>query len=380
MIKGAEYIIKKLNENGHKAYLVGGCVRDIIMNNIPLDYDITTSATPYEVISLFPHTIPTGLKHGTVTVNENGNFFEVTTFRIDGEYENFRKPKNVKYSSSLLDDIKRRDFTINAIAYHKDCGYIDYFNGINDIKNKIIRTVNDPYERISEDALRILRAIRFSSRFDFIIEENTLTAIKKLMHLTLNISKERIFDELNKMFLTNPYSAVLMLYETGFFDIYKIPVYKEKIKYLKNLKIKRFETVFAIILKDSDVLKDIKCSNKIKSNIKKIRESFSYNLDDKTSIKKMLYNLKCQDIIDLIFDTHIVCGLAKNDIYKIYEEIEKNKECYLLSHLAINGNDLINLGIKKEEISKVLDYLLNLVIYDNSLNKKEILIKKIQTP
>ncbi len=380
MIKGANKIIKILNENGYSAYLVGGCVRDIIMNNIPYDYDITTNATPDEIIKLFPHTVPTGLKHGTVTVIEDSFNYEVTTFRIDGIYEDNRHPQNVTFSTNLKDDLKRRDFTINAIAYSEEEGFIDYFNGIKDIENKIIRTVNNPYERFNEDALRILRGIRFSSRFDFEIEEKTYQAMKELMHLIKNISAERVFDELRKMFEKNPYKASLLLEDTLFFKTMDFKINKDNIIKLKNLNIKSFETAFSILTDGTDdygfFLNYLKPSNKTKITVKKIKDALKYPLKTKTDLKLMLYELSCDDITDEIIDVRKASGFNDEDLSVLYDEVKINNECYSVKNLSLNGNDLIELGIKGEKIKKTLDYLIKEVIKDNSLNEKENLIKK----
>ena len=159
-------IIEKLEEAGHSAYMVGGCVRDALMGITPHDYDITTSAKPEEIKKVFKKTIDTGIQHGTVTVIMHGVGYEVTTFRIDGEYKDSRHPKNVSYTDDLTKDLERRDFTINAMAYSKKSGLIDIFNGKEDLERKTVRAVGDPYERFKEDALRILRAIRFAAQLN----------------------------------------------------------------------------------------------------------------------------------------------------------------------------------------------------------------------
>lgn len=380
MINGAKKIIEKLNENGYLAYMVGGCVRDIIMNNIPYDYDITTSAKPEEIIKIFPKTIPTGLKHGTVSVIIDNKIYEVTTFRIDGKYTDNRRPDEVEFSTSLFLDVKRRDFTINSIAFNDKEGYIDFFNGKNDIENKIIRTVNDPYERFSEDALRILRGIRFCAKFDFKVEEKTFNAMKDLIHLINNISKERVYDELKKMFIFSPFNSVKLLKETGFFKTLNFEI-NENIENLKNLKLKNFETVISVLTYNKNsyeyILNTLKCSNKEKQTIRKIHKSFEFPLDTKKSVKKMLSTLRCENIMEEIFQVRNALNFNDCKAMSLYNEIIKNKECYLLRDLKINGNDLLNMNIKKENISYILNYLLDRVIEDNSLNKKDTLIKII---
>ena len=380
MINGAKKIIEKLNENGYPAYMIGGCVRDIIMNNTPYDYDITTSAKPEEIIKIFKKTIPTGLKHGTVSVISDNNIYEVTTFRIDGIYTDNRRPKEVTFSHSLYEDVKRRDFTINSIAYNDKEGFIDFFNGRSDIENKIIRTVNDPYERFKEDALRILRGIRFSSKFDFKIEEKTFNAMKDLMYLINNISKERIFDELKKMFTFSPFNSVKLLKEAGFFKTLNFEI-NDNTENLKNLEIKNFETVISLLTYNKDsyeyILNSLKCSNKTKSKVRKIIKSFDFSLDDKQTVKKMLKTLKCDDIIEEILQVRKALGFNICKAYSLYKEITDKNECYLLKDLKINGNDLLKLNIKKEKISFTLNYLLDKVIEDNSLNTKDNLIDKV---
>ena len=172
----AEKIIDALQEHGYDAYVVGGCVRDSLLHRSPADWDITTSATPEEVKKIFPRTVDTGIQHGTVTVLMDKEGFEVTTYRIDGEYEDGRHPKEVIFTPSLKEDLRRRDFTINAMAYNHRTGLVDIFGGVEDLKNKVVRCVGEPQERFTEDALRILRAVRFSAQLGFDIDERTQEA------------------------------------------------------------------------------------------------------------------------------------------------------------------------------------------------------------
>ena len=211
----AEEILRVLNENGHEAYVVGGCVRDSILGRCPNDWDITTSASPYQVKELFPRTIDTGLQHGTVTVMMDKEGYEVTTYRVDGEYEDGRHPKQVTFTSSLEEDLKRRDFTINAMAYHPKEGIVDLFHGMDDMQNKVIRCVGDPLERFHEDALRIMRAVRFSAQLGFEIEEETKAGISRLTQNLRNVSAERIQAELVKLLVSPHPDYLRVAYETG---------------------------------------------------------------------------------------------------------------------------------------------------------------------
>lgn len=210
-----QYIMKRLRDCGYEAYIVGGCVRDVLLGRIPEDWDITTSAKPVEVKQIFHKTIDTGITHGTLTVLLEKKGYEVTTYRIDGEYEDSRHPKNVEFTSNLLEDLKRRDFTINAMAYHPEKGVIDRFGGRDDLEHGIIRCVGDPMQRFEEDALRMLRAIRFSGQLNFVIDPFTKEAITKKASTIQKISAERIHVELNKLLLSKHPEKLLLAYEMG---------------------------------------------------------------------------------------------------------------------------------------------------------------------
>lgn len=210
-----EYILNILLNNGYEAYAVGGCVRDVLLNRKPMDWDITTSAKPEQVKQLFRRTVDTGIQHGTVTVMLEKDGFEVTTYRIDGEYEDSRHPKSVEFTTNLVEDLKRRDFTINAMAYNHVTGLVDEFGGIDDLDKKRVVCVGDPNERFKEDALRMLRAVRFSGQLGFEIEEETKNAIKLLAPTIQNISAERIRVELDKLFCSEYPDRFLVAVETG---------------------------------------------------------------------------------------------------------------------------------------------------------------------
>ena len=213
--KNVAYIIGKLNESGYEAFAVGGCVRDAVLGLTPHDWDITTSAKPEEVKAIFNRTIDTGIKHGTVTVMRDHIGYEITTYRIDGEYTDGRHPKEVVFTSNLIEDLKRRDFTINAMAYNDEDGIIDEFGGVSDLENHIIRCVGVAEERFNEDALRILRAIRFAAKLDFSIEENTYAAIKKIAPNLSLISVERIQSELTNLITSDHPDRLTDIYRQG---------------------------------------------------------------------------------------------------------------------------------------------------------------------
>lgn len=210
-----ETIIHTLEAAGFEAYAVGGCVRDALLGRTPNDWDITTSATPEQVKALFHRTVDTGIAHGTVTVLLDKDGFEVTTYRVDGEYEDGRHPKEVTFTASLEEDLKRRDFTINAMAYNPKKGLVDLFGGQEDLEKKVIRCVGDPLERFTEDALRIMRAVRFSAQLGFSLEENTRNGLAVLAPNLKHVSAERIQVELVKL-LVSPHPDYLRIaYEAG---------------------------------------------------------------------------------------------------------------------------------------------------------------------
>ena len=213
--KNVKFIIKLLEKEGHEAFSVGGCVRDALMGRKPQDWDITTSAAPTDIKGIFHRTIDTGIQHGTVTVMLERVGYEVTTYRIDGSYTDGRHPDQVLFTKSLVEDLKRRDFTINAMAYNDRVGIVDEFDGVGDLQRKIIKCVGNPVERFTEDALRMLRAVRFAAKLGFTIEEGTAEAIKSMAPNIKKVSKERIQSELNKLVTSDNPQILMQIYELG---------------------------------------------------------------------------------------------------------------------------------------------------------------------
>ena len=370
-----EYVLNCLNDNGYEAYIVGGCVRDMLMGITPHDFDITTSATPEEIISLFDKTIPTGIKHGTVTVLIDKTPIEVTTFRFEEGYTNHRSPDSVRFVKNLKEDLSRRDFTVNAMAYNKKL--VDYFDGTTDIKNKVLRAVGNPEIRFKEDALRILRLFRFASTLSFSIEENTLKSALNEANGLKHISYERIFQELGKAVIGENIEALSPLIKNGsleFLGITKEPDFI-KIKALpKELRL------FAFLYLSSDNILDVldilKASNAQKNHAKALLQLLSDEIPKtKADIKKSLTSKKIYE--DYIQILNCIFGEETNDIAIMLEEIFDNNEPYLISHLAIDGNLLIEKGYKGFEIGKILNELLNLVIENPTLNTKENLITNL---
>ncbi len=364
-----------LNNSGFEAYIVGGCVRDTLLNKAPQDYDITTSATPEEVISLFPHTVPTGIKHGTVTVIfENGEKTEITTFRSENGYSDNRHPGSVNFVKTVEEDLSRRDFTVNAMAFSEKVGLKDPFNGLNDLNNKILRAVGDPQLRFSEDALRILRLFRFSAQLNFKIEENTFACAIKLAENLKTISRERIRDEFVKGLCGDVPKALASLIKTDCLDFLGLGSEADNFNGLEKisaLPIPRFS--YFCFKNRLDALKIAQNLHFSKAFAKSC-ENICRLLEGRLPITKAQIKHILKDIPKADFDVYLQIASAFENVEVVKallnEIIDKN-EPYTLSQLQINGNDLLALGIKNKEIKSALSKLLNLVIENPELNTKK---------
>lgn len=381
--KDVEYILDTLKNNGFEGYIVGGCVRDSLMGITPKDYDITTNALPKDIINIFDKTFETGIEHGTITVVLNKTNYEITTYRIDGEYENNRKPKEVAFTTNLYEDVKRRDFTINAICYNKDEGIIDYFDGVEDIKKQIIKAVGDPNLRFLEDALRMIRGIRFSSKIGFEIEEETYKAIFTNNHLFKNISAERVREEFTKILLSEKSNKILNLVDTQlmFYFDENFHNYLFENKNLLN-EISSINTIYAYstLFKKANVeeikyfLEKFKFDNfTIKSCIS-IKKGMEYPTDDLIEIRKLISTFG-EDISYTILDLKEIYGLDVSKGKKFFNQILENNDPLYIKDLKIDGNILKSLGIKGKDIGTTLKFLLNKVLENPSLNEKEKLME-----
>ena len=395
------YIINKIYENNYEAYIVGGCVRDAILGFEPNDYDITTSASPNTIQEIFKDfkCIETGIEHGTVSVVIEDEIFEITTYRIEGEYKDHRRPDKVDFTDRLEEDLKRRDFTINAMAYNEKKGLIDLFGGKEDLNNKIIKTVGNPYDRFNEDGLRMIRAIRFSSKLNFTIEKETLKAIYDKSFIINNISLERITDEFTKIILSDKPENIKYLFETKLLkylnisnedNIGKLKQFYNEIVILKKIN-KNLEKRLALL--DYIVEKNnINCksfcneliySKKIIKNhniILTLLKNIEIDHLNKVEIKKILSGVDRNLLEEYLDISRIIYDKEKkvDEIIDILSEIEENNECYIIKNLKVNGRDIMSLGYKNKEVGEVLNYLLEIVIEDYTLNKKDVLIKKIK--
>ena len=395
-------IFSVIKEYGADAYVVGGCVRDSLMGRTPHDWDICTPALACELLSMFEekgyYVIPTGLKHGTITVHLNGNNYEITTFRKDGSFSDHRHPDNVEFTSDLELDLERRDFTINAMAYNPEVGLIDIFGGLNDIENKIIRCVEDPRDRFNEDALRLMRAIRFACQFGFSIHPSIGWEIgytdicKNLKH----ISAERINSEFCKMIICDDFYKRLVwnmrLFKTIFQELENI-INNHRNDFLSTINalnkchskdlITRLSVFFSIF--DIDNVEPIMRRLRFDNNtIKKVKELVEFKYlpfeNDKTTIKSYLMCIGIEQFERLmILNKSYKVEANYYDIKNKLDEIIYNKECYLIKDLAISGNDLIANGFTQgKDIGEVLMALLSFVIHNNNLNTKDQLLELAQ--
>lgn len=390
--------IELLEKSGYRAYAVGGALRDSLLDKEPYDWDVATSARPNEILSVFAdyRTIPTGIKHGTVTVlfeNEEKNgeksSVEITTFRIDGEYRDSRHPESVEFSSDIRDDLSRRDFTVNAMAFNEKEGIIDEFGGKKDLENRIIRAVGNPEKRFSEDALRILRAFRFSAQLNFEIEEKTLFAAQKCAPLLKNIARERVGIELKKLLSCGgvSYSLQKMIECDVWQNLFDDPLPScEIILKISSLKDKNFATrLVALVVEYSDIQKEefltsLRLSNAEKKLVWRLCGIKNFQIPqnpDKFPLRARhflhLYNNIYDEAIEMLEFFH---KNRVSDFIKALEIERKKNNPLAISDLKIKGGDI--LPFCKGDFSragKTLQTLLERVLEDPSLNNKESLFE-----
>lgn len=427
MPKGAEFIIRSLENAGFEAYIVGGCVRDGILGRDPEDWDITTIAKPDEIKRIFSHTVDTGIEHGTVTVLvppeevERGiRSFEVTTYRIDGEYTDHRHPNAVSFTGSLEEDLARRDFTINAMAYHMERGIIDPFHGQEDLEKKIVRAVGKAKDRFAEDALRMMRGIRFSAQLDFSLDEEAYLGIESLKESLENVSKERIAVELWKLLASAHPDKVEMFFSTGLApyiteDFPKIqesgipkllpfaPV--EKIvrfglflrnvpdlarKILRDLKLDR-ESIeggshFAALFSEEEVESPYALRKRIaRYGLKMVRDFYEMRLALLQQDEEELYSPLESDLLEAKRRTGEII-ITKKQAESIVKErllwitkVESEKNCVSLSELMLSGKDLISLGVSPgKRMGEILQLAFDRVLQEPKENEKEKLISYLQ--
>ncbi|MCI8992658.1 MAG: CCA tRNA nucleotidyltransferase [Eubacterium sp.] len=429
--QNAAYIIRRLEDAGFESYAVGGCIRDTLLGKMPEDWDITTSALPEQIKAVFPRTVDTGIEHGTVTVLCGKESFEVTTYRIDGEYEDARHPKEVVFTASLTEDLKRRDFTINAMAYNEKTGLVDCFSGLSDLNSGIIRCVGEAEKRFDEDALRMMRAVRFAAQLGFIIEENTYAAIKNMAGNLAKVSAERIQTELVKLLQSKHAEHMRTLYETGITAVV-LPEFDRMMETPQNNphhcytvgehtlhaleevpedKVLRLAMLFHDVAKPACRTTDRRGVDHFRGHPQQGEKMTSQILRrlkfDNDTRKKVCAYVKWHDYKPWLSERNIRFAasrigteyypgmfvvkradikaqskfereqkLAYVDEYeKIYRGIMERQDCLTLKGLKVNGSDLIAEGMRPgKEIGEALQYLLEQVLEQPELNDRDTLL------
>ncbi len=432
----AASIIDVLSSHGYEAFVVGGCVRDSLLGLSPADWDITTDATPEQVKLLFPRTIDTGLKHGTVTVMIDREGYEVTTYRIDGLYEDHRRPNSVTFTRDLREDLGRRDFTINAMAYNHEKGLVDLFGGMQDLEHKIIRCVGDPCERFEEDALRMMRAIRFAGQLHFSIDAETEEAIAKKAPLLANVSAERIRTELVKLLVSDHPDLLKVAWRTGLTAVF-LPEFDSMmttsqdnphhcytvgehtlhaLMASKNDPLVRLSLLFHDMGKPEtrstdeqgidhfyghdkvsaelaqEIMKRLKFDNQSIHATKILIENHDIRFQDATTAGKKhvrkIMNRIGAPLFPYLLDVMEADISAQSDYMRMhklmnlkeareaYREILEAKDCLTLKDLNINGNDLKQMGIREGKlVGAVLQTLLHLVLDHPEYNDHDYLME-----
>ena len=428
-------IIQTLQEHGYEAYAVGGCVRDSLLGREPGDWDITTSASPVETKKLFARTVDTGIEHGTVTVLLGKEGFEVTTYRIDGKYEDSRHPTEVIFTRNLREDLLRRDFTINAMAYNDTEGIVDIFGGMDDLKRKIIRCVGNARERFGEDALRIMRGVRFAAQLGFSLEKETKEAMTELAPTLEKISAERIQTELVKLLVSDSPELIREAYHLGVTAVI-LPEFDEMMRTGQETKYHRYDvgehTVQAVcnvppdkvlrltmLLHDvakpemktvdadgtahfkghdirgeqkaKEILRRLKFDNDTIHKVTKLVRWHDYRMPaEKKNVRKAMSKISAE-----LFPMYLLVKRADilahsmyrreeelenlSGLQKCYEEIVADHECVSLKQLAVTGTDLIGIGMKPgKQIGEVLNELLRIVLEYPEFNNKEHLLRFVQ--
>lgn len=390
--KEVKHIIDILTQNGYEAYAVGGCVRDSILGRVPGDWDITTSALPQQVKALFRRTIDTGIQHGTVTIMLGKNGYEVTTYRIDGKYEDSRHPESVEFTPNLEEDLKRRDFTINAMAYNDENGVVDVFGGIDDIRNRIIRCVGNAHDRFTEDALRILRAVRFSAQLGFEIDKATKDAARELAPTLVKISRERIHTELNKLLLSDNPDYFSVVYELGVMKVIiselegvnsgDIDRLKVLIKRTKPCLPERYAALLSVIGKDKTraVLKGLKLDNATISMAVKLVEYLGITPAlTEPQMRHYINEVGKEDALRVI-DFNL--SFADESMHEEYTDMRilcahvlERGDCTSLKELDVTGKDLVDAGFEAgKQLGELLNSLLTEVLDNPSLNDRNYLL------
>ena len=384
-----EWVIGKIRDAGYEAFAVGGCVRDTLLGRTPEDWDVTTSARPEAVKAIFERTVDTGLQHGTVTVLKNRKGYEVTTYRIDGEYHDGRHPDSVEFTPNLLEDLKRRDFTINAMAYSHETGIVDEFGGMGDLKAGNVSCVGRPGDRFTEGALRPLRALRFSAQLGFEIEESTYAAIKTIAPNLAKVSKERVQAELTKLLLSAHPERILLLKETGLsaqivpgFDAVFAPALFSKLSRLPAEKSLRWAGfLLCQSTKQAEaVLKGLKMDNETIGNVSRMIEGAKETLPlEKPAVRRAMSRYTPYQLEGALKLKELMGSPDAEEIRRLREEIIRDGDCVSLKDLAVKGRDLLEAGVERGPmVGEILNHLFDLVLLHPEKNDRELLLKEVR--
>lgn len=395
-----EWILNTLRAHGYEAFAVGGCVRDTMLGRTPGDWDITTSARPEQVKAVFRHTVDTGLQHGTVTVLKDHTGYEVTTYRIDGEYEDGRHPKSVEFTAELREDLRRRDFTINAMAYSHETGVVDLFGGMEDLKQGVIRCVGNPVDRFTEDALRILRAIRFSAQLGFEIEQGTRDALALIAPNLKNVSKERIMTELTKLLLSSHPERMRLVFETGMspyiaehFDE-AVTDWEQAEEFLRAAGELLPETKavrWAAFLKELapkeavGIMTALKSDNDTRDRVRTLTDWFDRPISpEPAGVRRAMSAMTDEEFDDLLRLREVAWTVRHSRsgdprvLAALRDEIRARGDCIRLKDLAVTGRDLIEAGIRPgKQIGQILGDLFACVLEEPEKNRKETLLDMV---
>lgn len=381
--KYVRQVLIALQSRGHLAYLVGGCVRDIILGIRPQDWDVCTSALPEQVLEIFPKCLTVGIRHGTVTVCINSRQVEVTTFRADGDYADHRHPEAVSFVGDLNADLSRRDFTMNAIALPPDGLVADPFGGVQDIERRLILCVGVPEVRFEEDALRMFRALRFSARLGFDIESETMRAIGEKAPLAAALAPERIRDELEKMLLTHSPGCLARVIDAGLLDAYLIRrpadcALFSRLETLPRKALARWCGLCAILLRCDCIHSAEELLTRLRLDGRTIRCCTEAELmlqGDKPATRaawKRFLNKYGVDSVMCAAQCHDL--LRSGHCVKELKAVLKSGECFSMRHLAVTGDDLLELGLRGREVGEMLRFLLDYVIEYPDNNRRELLL------
>ncbi len=377
---GAERIIEILEDAGYEAYAVGGCVRDVLLGRDPQDWDITTSASPEEISACFLRTFDTGIKHGTVSVRLYGHTYEVTTYRVDGDYADHRRPDSVTFTSSLREDLARRDFTINAMAFHPERGLVDLFEGQKDLARRVVRCVGVPADRFEEDALRMLRALRFAAYLSFDIDPATYAAVAEKAPLMRFISRERIAEEMNKILLSAHPDRMAAVWETGLMP-YCLPQFDgtdfpfESLSEVPAVRVLRWAMLLRRLSEDESnlALRELKFDNDTRLRVARIARYREETLPTEPGPMRHFLHELGPRYFEELYAVRRALGTENEASYAQYLA---QRDCPLeIRDLAVGGRDLMEQGISGPAVGAVLSALLERVLDEPGLNRRESLLE-----